>query len=358
MSMTRELARHAPRAALTLVAGLVVVTMAATAAAQSIPKLSTPVTVKVGSVGALSHAGIYIASARGYFQESGITPELVVVGTIDQMTGPLATGQLDLGTMASGAAFFNALGRGVTLRVVADQNTQFPGRAPFALLVRKDLIDSGKFKRYADLKGLTFALGSPRAVLELNMLKIVKEGGLVADDVRTVVMPFTQINAAFGGKTVDAAFQIEPFVTAAVENHLAVRFKGLDEITPYESAGFLVMSEAFAARTDVAQAWMVAYLRGVRDYMDAVDKGRGREEIIKILMDNTRIKERAVYDKMVMPAFHPNGEIDMESIRRAYREYKRLGYVTVDLDPDKVMDTSFIRYAQKVLGPYPHTYPY
>jgi len=181
---------------------------------------------------------------------------------------------------------------------------------------------------------------------------------LAASDVKTVIIPFTNINAAFGGKTIDAAFQIEPFTTAAVENQFAVRFKGLDEITPYDSAGFLVMSEAFAARTEVAQAWMVAYLRGVRDYMDAVDKGRGKEEIIKILMDNTRIKDRAIYDKMVMPAFHPNGEIDPESIRRAYREYRKLGYVTVELDPDKVYDPSFIRYATKLLGAYPHRYPY
>ena len=328
------------------------------ATAQSIPKLATPVTVKVGTVGALSHAGIYVANARGYFKESGITTELVVVATIDQMTAPLATGQLDLGTLASGAGFFNAIARDVKLRVVADQNTQFPGRAQFALLVRKDLVDSGKFKTYADLKGLTFGLGSPRAVLELNMLKIVKEGGLAPGDVKTVIIPFTNINAAFAGKTIDAAFQIEPFTTAAVEGHMAVRFKGLDEITPYESAGFLVMSEAFAAKTEAAQAWMVGYLRGVRDYMDAVDKGRGKDEIIKILMENTRIKDRTVYDKMVMPAFHPNGEIDPESIRRAYREYRRLGYVTVELDPDKVYDPSFIRYATKLLGPYPHRYPY
>jgi NitT/TauT family transport system substrate-binding protein len=351
--------RTARPTALAGVMALALATATLPATAQSIPKLATPVTVKVGTVGALSHAGIYVANARGYFKESNITTEMVVVATIDQMTAPLATGQLDLGTLASGAGFFNAIARDVKLRVVADQNTQFPGRAQFALLVRRDLIESGKFKGYPDLKGLTFGLGSPRAVLELNMLKIIKEGGLNAADVKTVIIPFTNINAAFGGKTVDAAFQIEPFTTAAVGAGLAVRFKGLDEITPYDSAGFLVMSEAFAARTEVAQAWMVAYLRGIRDYMDAVDKGgRAKEDIIKILIDNTRIKDRAVYDKMVMPAFHPNGDIDPESIRRAYREYRRLGYVTVELDPDRVYDTSFIRYATKVLGPYPHRHPY
>ena len=52
----------------------------------------------------------------------------------------------------------------------------------------------------------------------------------------------------------------------------------------------------------------------------------------------------------------PEQRNDVESIRRADSEYKRLGYV--DLAPDKVMDTSVIRYAQKVLGSDPHSYSY
>lgn len=44
----------------------------------AIPKLKTPVTVKVGfAAGSMSVAGVYVAIARGYFQESGITNAFV-----------------------------------------------------------------------------------------------------------------------------------------------------------------------------------------------------------------------------------------------------------------------------------------
>lgn len=62
--------------------------------------------------------------------------------------------------------------------------------------------------------------------------------------------------------------------------------------TPNVQNVFLVASEKFAARTDVGRAWMVAYLRGVRDYNDAIFKRRDRDAVIQILMESTLVKDR------------------------------------------------------------------
>ncbi len=324
------------------------------AQAPAIPTITPPVTVKIGfAKGSMSVAGVYVAGARGYFRKAGIVNEFVPLAGFNAILPALATGELDVGSGGPSVALFNAIERGVGLRIVADQNTAFPGQASIGLMVRKDLIDTGQVKTYADLKGRTFALAARKASLELDLLKVLRLGGLRPEDVRIVTMPFPQMNAALASGAIDACFQLEPLVTEAVTRGLAVRWRGHDEITPYRQNGFVVFSEHFARRTDVARAWIVAYLRGVRDYNDALRRRRGREEVIRVLMENTPVKDREVYERMVLPGIHPDGELNIDSIREALAEFRAMGDVKSDIDLNGVIDLSFVRYAQRVLGPYP-----
>lgn len=322
--------------------------------AAGIPKLPEPTTVKLGwTLGSITLAGVYVAMDKGYFRDANVNVELVTVDNINALIAPLATGQIDLATGGPSAGFFNALGRGVKLRIVADQNTARPGMSSIALMVRKDLIDGGQVKTYGDLKGRTIAVVSKRATMELDVLKALEKGGLTKNDVNMVNMGFPQMNIAFGTRSIDAALQIEPLVSDAVTRNLAVRWRGVDEITPNRQNSFFMVSEAFAARTDVVRAYMVAYLRGVRDYNDGVHKKKGnRAEIIAILRKHTLIKDPAVYDRMVLPSIDPNGELNVASIQEALDQFVADGDVKGKVDLAKVIDLSFIKYAQDVLGRY------
>jgi NitT/TauT family transport system substrate-binding protein len=347
--------RHLATATLVLLT--IAVLAAAPAVAQppapGIPRLKAPMTVKVGfAAGSMSVAGVYVAIARGYYQDAGITNEFVALNSFNQLIGPIATGELDIGSAGPSAALFNALERGVKIRLVADQNTVFPGHASIAMMVRKDLIDSGQVKSVADLKGRTFALAARRATMELDLLKALRQAGLTINDIKLVVMPFPQINAALAGKTIDAGWQLEPLVAAAVAQNIAVRFKGLDEITPHRQNGIFVYSEKFAANQEAARAWMVAYVRGLRDYNDAVHKNKDREFVIQTLMKFTSVKDRAPYDRIVLPGLHPDGELNVDSIREAYNEFKAAGDIKGEVNLDAVIDRSFVRHAVEVLGPY------
>jgi len=94
--------------------------------------------VKVGfAAGSMSVAGVYVGIARGYFQEAGITNEFVPLAGFNQLVGPIATGELEIGSAGPSAALFNALERGIKIKVVADQNTVYPGQSAIALTVRK-----------------------------------------------------------------------------------------------------------------------------------------------------------------------------------------------------------------------------
>jgi len=318
----------------------------------AIPKLATPTTVKIGLTDRpITLAGLYVAMARGYFTEAGIQNEFVAVGGLNALVGPLATGEIDIATGGASAGLFNAIERGVRLRIVADQHTAFSGRSAIAMMVRKDL--AGQIKTFADLKGRSIGITTRKATLELSLNRALGQAGLAPADVNLVVMPFPQINAAFGTKTLDAGYQVEPLVTAAVAKGLAVRWRGLDEMWPNLQNVFLVASEQFAGRTGVARAWMVAYVRGVRDYNDAMFKNKDREAVIRILTEYTLVKDRSIYDRMVMPGIHPDGEVNASSIGEVLRDLKAAGDVKGEIDLDRVVDLSFVRYAQGVLGAYP-----
>ena len=319
---------------------------------RAIPRVASPVTVKMGStVGSMSIAGVYVATEKGYFREANITTQLVPLGGMGAMLPPLTTGELDLALGGPSVGLFNAASRGINFKIVADQNSAFPGRSFFALMVRKDLIDSGQVKGFADFKGRRIAMTTRRTSLELDLQKALRTAGLDLNDVTIVTMEFPQINAAFANKSLDIGFQLEPLVTIAVTQNLAVRFRGLDEITPNRQNAFVVASEQFVAKRDLARAWMVAYVRGLRDYNDAL-KGKNREEVIGILQKHSSVKDRAIYEKMVLPGIHPDGEVNVASIREALDTFKAAGEVKADLDLDKMIDLSLVRYAQEVLGRY------
>jgi NitT/TauT family transport system substrate-binding protein len=125
--------------------------------------LSPPVIVRSGITNATAEAGQFIAVERGYFREVGLNVEFTSFDAAGAMVAPLASGQLDTGSGGLGAGLFNAVARGVPIRIVGPQARHDPGASAVYLTVRKDLIDSGQIRDYADLRGPR-AASSPSTV--------------------------------------------------------------------------------------------------------------------------------------------------------------------------------------------------
>ncbi len=318
----------------------------------AIPKLPQLTKVKVGSVrGSLTNAGVLVAAEKGYFRDSNLDIEFVPFAGIMDMVPVSATGQLDVGTCSPGAAFFNAVARGVNLRLVADCFTARPGFGSVNLMLRKDLAD--QIKSFADLKGRTIALGARSSVHEVMLAEALKRGGLTLADARVMVVPFPEMNVAFANKAIDAGIQIEPLVANAVATDVAVRWYGIDQILPNVVNTVFMFSEGFAARKDVAQAWVVAYLRGVRDYYDAIimNKG-GREEIIDLIAKYMTVKNRSAYAGVVFPGVDPNGAVNVASIQETLGFFRSIGAVKAEINLGPLVDQSFVQNASNLLGRY------
>ena len=313
--------------------------------------------VKVGLVGNASDAPILIAQARGYFREAGIEIDSTVFDSAAKQIAPLATGDLDVGGGATSAGLFNAAARKIDLRIVGDRSRMAPGYSFMTLMIRKDLIDSGKFKSYADLKGLKIALAAP-AISPSTMLNAAAEkGGLTFDDVEKVYLGYPLQVGAFASKAVDGSIMVEPFATAIVRAGEGVRFSTTEDFIPNAQIALLYYGEKFASgKTDIGKRFMKAYVRAARDYNDAIVDGKfgddkNARDIVEIVSKGLNMKEADIKEAFVQ-ALDPDARPNVDALRRDIAFFRKSGSLTAEPDLGKLIDTSFVDAAVKELGPY------
>lgn len=327
-----------------LILCLIALMTAASAGAQPAP-LSPRVALKVGVIGALSDAGIFIASDKGYFHDEGLDVELVPFKATPQILPAIATGEVQASGSAITPALLNAFERGIAMKIVADKGQVTKGFGFAAIGIRADLADH--IHDFKDLKGLKFAVPG-KGVSSATQLGIaLKLGGLEPNDVTLVELGLPEMVAALGNKSIDGATLLEPFVTLAVARHIAVRWKGMEDFLPFKGQnGVIIYSQRFAEdEPEVAKRWMVAYLRGIRAYIDSVVSGKDRDGIQSILAAHTPVKDPALYAKMAPTGFDPNGRLEVQSLEADQDWFLKLGLQRQRADLSKIIDYQYVDYA-------------
>jgi NitT/TauT family transport system substrate-binding protein len=313
-------------------------------------------TVKVGITHAATDAGFYIADKKGYFRDAGIAITMSAFPSAAKMVAPLGGGELDAGGGTVSAGLCTAVERGIHLRVVADKGSVTDKLEYSTLIVRKDLVDSGRYKTLADLPGMTIAAASKGTGNESSLNEALKKGGLKFSDVEVVYMGFPEMLVALRNKGIDAAINNEPTITRAEQEGVAVR-ASKDVIYPGQQTAVVLFSEQFAQeRRPVAQKFMNAYIRAVRDYNNALHNGKlagpNADEILSILTEYTNIKDRKIYAEMVPFAVNPNGHVNAVTMKNDFNFFLERGLVSGKVTVDQVIDSSFADEAVKTLGPY------
>lgn len=318
----------------------------------------TPETVRLGLLSSASDAGLFIAIDKGYFRDQGVDIQSTPFDSAAQMVAPLGAGQLDVGGGAPGAGLANALARRINMKIVADKATPSiqGGLSYQALLIRRDLWDSGQVRGPESLKGRKVSLPnlggiSPEALLQRSL----QTAGLSTGDVELVQLPFPDMLPALGNSSVEAGILIEPFLTTAVERGFAVKWPGSETVYPDQQVAVLLYAQGFMeGKPDLARRFTVAYIRGLRDYNDAFVKKDPvrRQEVIGILTKYTTMKDPALYEKVAMPGLDPNGRVNKEALKADQAYYIQIGKQQGQINIDDLVDTSLVEYAVQQLGPY------
>jgi NitT/TauT family transport system substrate-binding protein len=337
--------KHPHLPVLVLIVGL---TSAGAALAQS---------VTVGAASTTSDAPIYIAVRKGFFRAEGLDVRITNFRSASDMVAPLGAGQLDAGAGSAGAALYNAVARGIRIKIVADKASSPPGYGATKILVRKDLVDGGRYRKPEDLKGLRFAMSAPGVSNTSTLNTLLKSVGLKYSDVQTVDLPFPDHVVALKNRSVEASASVEPGPAIAVKNGDAVVIKSDDEILPNHQIAVLLYSEDFALkRRSEAVRFMRAYIRAVRFYNDALKDGRlagpNADEVIAILSEATPIKARAIYEAITPTGMNPDGRVNKDSLAYDLAFYTEQGLIKGMIELDDVLDPSFVDTVVKELGPY------
>jgi NitT/TauT family transport system substrate-binding protein len=329
------------------------------AAAVALPpgRASALDTISIGIVGAVSDITLFIAEKQGFFAKEGLSGNLIKFDSGAKMVAPLGAGQLDVGAGAWSAGLFNAVDRGIGIKIVADKATNKAPNDYRVVIVRKALIDRGQFKTLADLKGRKIGITAAGAGDNSSLNEAVKAGGLKMSDVERVYMGFTTQVVALSNDGIDVAFSAEPDATIAVRQGIAARFAPYSSFYPVQETGVILFGSNFIEKNRAtAQRFMRAFLRAVRFYDGALQgaklSGPNSDVVIADLAELTQNPDPSIFREMVAHWCNPDGKIDLASLKKDMAFYKQSGDVTGNVKPEQTYDLSFAEAALKELGPY------
>lgn len=305
--------------------------------------------VRVGVVGVVGEAGYYLAAAQGYFAQEGLAVELIPFEP-NTSTPALATDKIDIATGAVTASLLNAVERNLPIKIIGPLTRQEPQASGAFLVVRKDLIDGDQIRQYSDLKGRKIATSGGSGKYMSG--RALESAGLTVRDADMVQMDFPAMVSALSTGAVDAAYLPEPLATRAVEQGVAVKWRGGGEIVPGVQQTVVLASGNFLLQHDVAVRWMTAYLRGVRDYDEAFFKQQHRPQTVDLLVQALPVKDARLYDEMGFDWIDPDGKVNVASLEDQMRWYVETGEVAMPTDMATLVDASLAEAAVARLGAY------
>jgi NitT/TauT family transport system substrate-binding protein len=299
-------------------------------------------TVKLGDLPAISNAGIYIAIEKGYFQERGVAVDIERFASAGKMTAPLATGQLDVSVGSPSAGLFNSIAGGMDFKIVADKGQVRPGYNFIPLIVRKDLVDSGKVKTLKDLKGLKIANGAKGINLDYFLAKMLEHVGLGYDAVDVVYMSYPDGVKALASRAVDAAFAPEPWGAQAEKEKIGTRLFVTEDVpvlATFQVAAIMYSGKFIKERPKVARAFMQAYVQGLKLYNS---KGGLKDaEIAGILAKHLKLPVETI--QATFPVYlDPSGKLRVQDLAAFQDWFHRMGWVKETVAMDRVVDQSFL----------------
>jgi NitT/TauT family transport system substrate-binding protein len=303
-----------------------------------------------------SNAPLFLAHQLGYFREVGINVEFASAGNVNDLLSSLAQGQLQVGSCSNNVGCFNALNRGIDVRIVADlvsaaKTPKSIGAS--AIVVRKDLWDAGVIRHPRDLEGRSVYVpagpGSGYHVLAARWLR-----GQQIDPARTdwVQMPLPDVLAAMQNRAIEVGFQIEPLLSTGLSRGVYEILATGEEMDPaYQLLYLMYWSGIESLGPSLGERFMVAYLRGARAAINAFEYGVEQEAAIAALVQETTIKDPAVFRQIKYPWVDPDGLVSRAALVADAELLRDLGLMpAVDLGP--MFDDRYRQFAVQYLGEY------
>ena len=314
-----------------------------------------PEVVKMADTLAFVSAPLMIAVEKGYFREQGIEPQIEITAGGADVIPQLATGEIDVTHGGISPAMFNAIARGVEVRVIGPMNIIPQGTGSTQLLIRKEAADRGEIRGLADLRGKRIAVNTSGSLVSWQLDKVLEREGMSIQDVDRVVIPFPDMVPALANGSIDGAMIIEPFLSRSVNDGIATAL--VTRTTPGAMTTSLIASGKWLQeRPASARGYMVAMMKAIRD-IQGTQKGVAdperlfRPEHIAIFQKYINMPETFLRAQ-IPNTYDPDLETPIETLMEHQAWFLKGGQLTYTelLPAERVVDDSFARAARETLG--------
>lgn len=283
-------------------------------------------TIKVGVLPVPDPVALYIANAKGFFKEEGLTVEPVTITGGAAAIPQIKSGALDI-SQTNYVSTFSAIAQGEKVKLVADMYQAAPNT--FNIMVPKD----SPIKTVADLKGKTVLVNNLQNIATLAVTTQLKVAGLTDKDVKFAPKPFPEMGNAIASGQADAGWLTEPFITATQSKlgfrKLADTMTGQTEDLPI--AGWMAMDE-----------WTQKHPKTLAAFQRAISKAQqvassDRKEIEAMLPTYTQIDAQTA-SVITLGTFPSELNADrLQKVADLMLEYK---YLESPVDVKSVIATS------------------
>ena len=287
------------------------------AAARALPPRPRPVEkVVVGVLGTTSDVLFYLAEDNGYFEHLRIEPVFERFDSGGRMVTSLATNQIEVGGGSPSVGLYNAIARGVNVKMVADRASGSPG---YVVFVRKDLADT--IRDFPDLRGRRIAIAARGTTAEIVVGRALERAGLTMADIDLVEMPYPDMVARW--PPMPSILACPPSRPRRSRCSAAWPSSGAPATRSWgTSRGRRSCTRASSSSSGptVARDFMVGYLLGARDYTDAFEK-RIPDKLAQAkntVLQRTDLRDPELLDRLENSRIDPNGQLDRVALAADY----------------------------------------
>jgi NitT/TauT family transport system substrate-binding protein len=234
-------------------------------------------TLNVINLPADSSAVVYYALDLGYFKDANLDVKITPMTNSGAIIAAIAGGGGDIGNSVIGSVT-DARAKGIPVLFFAPAGL-YDATSPTAALV---VPEGSPIKKAADLAGKVVAVSGLNDLTYYATRACIDQNGGKSADVKYLELPFPAMAAALDQKRIDAAYIIDPFLTAASGLRSLGRAGG--SVAPrYQATGWIASESWLAAHGDIALRYGVAIHRA------AVWANSHQKESAAILTKYTKI---------------------------------------------------------------------
>jgi NitT/TauT family transport system substrate-binding protein len=307
--------------------------------------IKEPAAIKVVFLPYLSNAPFFIAKEEGFFEEQGLTIELVEMARSSEAIPAIEGGDVDVVGGGLSAGLLNAIHRGANIKLVADKGRMgTDGCATTLLMASNSFLEAHPSKSPADLEGAKIGV-NPAGFTGYFAEKYLNQANLTLDDINLFKGKAAEQFEAISDGSLDIMGASEPWATRVMQAGYGSIWVTANDIIPGASYAMVWYGPSLLGKdSDVGQRFMVAYLQGVRQF----NQGK-TDRNIEILAKYTELEPDLVSDACWVE-IQDDGKITVSDVDD-FQEWA-LGKELLDeiISEEMFWDSSFIDYAVKELG--------